>query len=217
MRKDFHHQLEVLRADLGTMCGLAGVAARRATAALLDVDAEAAGHAIAEAEELNAVRLDVERRAVSILALEAPVASDLRATVTAIQIASAAERMGGLAAHVAQLSLRRHPEPVVPEELRRCFAQMGEIAVDLAERCRVAVLEGDYAQAHGVDHDNGAMEELHRNLFRLVASPQWTHGPAVAIDIVLLGRFYGRFADQAGEIARRVTFQTTGTYASQAG
>ncbi|HEY6576125.1 MAG TPA: phosphate transport system regulatory protein PhoU, partial [Mycobacterium sp.] len=34
---------------------------------------------------------------------------------------------------------------------------------------------------------------------------------------VLLGRFYGRFADQAGEIARRVNFQATGTYATQAG
>jgi phosphate transport system protein len=216
MRKDFHHQLEVLRADLATMCGLAGVVARRATVALLDVDADAAGQALAEAEQLNVMRADVERRAVSILALEAPVAGDLRATVTAIQIASAADRMGGLAAHVARLCLRRHPEAVVPEELRGCFAQMGEIAVDLAERSRGAVLEGDYAQAHSSQHDDGAMEELHRNLFRLVASPRWSHEPAVAIDIVLLGRFYGRFADQAGEIARRVTFQATGTYATQA-
>jgi phosphate transport system protein len=216
MRKDFHHQLEVLRADLGSMCELAGVAARRATAALLDVDAEAAGQALTEAEQLDVMRLDVERRAVSILALEAPVAGDLRATVTAIQIASAADRMGGLAAHVARLCIRRHPDPVVPEDLRDCFARMGEIAVDLAERSRVAALEGDCAQARGIHHDDEAMEELHRNLFTLVASPQWPHGPAVAIDIVLLGRFYGRFADQAGEIARRVTFQTTGTYESQA-
>ena len=194
------------------MCGLAGVAARRATTALLDVDAEAAGHAVEEAERLNVMRLDVERRAVSILALEAPVAGDLRATVTAIQIASAADRMGGLAADAARLCLRRHPEPVVPEELRGCFAQMGEIAVDLAGRIRVAVLEGDHAQGHSVHPDDGAMEELRRHLFSVVASPRWTHGPAVAIDVVLLGRFYGRFADQAGDIARRVTFQTTGTY-----
>jgi phosphate transport system protein len=216
MRKDFHHQLEVLRADLGTMCGLAGVAARRATSALLDVDAEAAGQALAEAEQLNLMRSDVERRAVSILALEAPVAGDLRATVTAIQIASAADRMGGLAAHVARLCLRRHPEPVVPEELRACFAQMGEIAVDLAERSRAAALDGDGAQADSVQSADVAMEDLHRNLFRIVSSPEWPHGPAVAIDIVLLGRFYGRFADQAGEIARRVIFQTTGSYATQA-
>ncbi len=105
MRKDFHHQLEVLRADLATMCGLAGVVARRATVALLDVDADAAGQALDGAEQLNVMRADVERRAVSILALEAPVAGDLRATVTAIQIASAADRMGGLAAHVARLYL----------------------------------------------------------------------------------------------------------------
>ncbi|MDT5327725.1 MAG: phosphate transport system protein [Mycobacterium sp.] len=214
MRRDFHRQLELLRADVGTMCELTGRAAGRATTALLDVDAEAAGQVLVEADHLKLLNTAVERRAVSILARQAPVAGDLRATVTAIQIAADAERMGALAAHVARVCLRRDPEPVVPGELRECFRQMGEIAVVLAERSRAAALAGDCAQAHRVRDDDQAMEDLHRYLFRVVSSPRWSHGPGVAIDIVLLGRFYGRFADHAGEIARRVIFQTTGSYES---
>jgi phosphate transport system protein len=214
MRRDFHRQLDVLRADVGTMCELTGVAARHATAALLDVDAEAAGRVIAEANHLKFLNTAVERRAVSILARQAPVAGDLRATVTAIQIAADADRMGALTAHVARVCLRRDPDPVVPDELRECFRQMGDIAVDLAERSRAAALAGDCAQARRVRDDDGTMDDLHRHLFTVVTSPRWSHGPVVAIDIVLLGRFYGRFADHAGEIARRVVFQTTGSYES---
>jgi phosphate transport system protein len=214
MRREFHRQLEFLRADLGDMCELSGVAARRATTALLEVDAESAGQVLTEVERLRLLNNAVERRAVSILARQAPVAGDLRATVTAIQIAADADRMGGLAAHTAQLCLRRHPQPVVPDELRDSFARMGEIAIALAERCRAAVLAADCAQAHRVRDDDRAMDALHWSLFTTVMSPQWPYGPSVAIDIVLLGRFYGRFADHAAEIARRVIFQTTGSYAS---
>jgi phosphate transport system protein len=214
MRRDFHRQLEALRQDVGTMCELAGVAARRATAALLDVDADAAGQVLAEADHLKFLNTAVERRAVSILARQAPVAGDLRATVTAIQIAADADRMGALASHVARVCLRRDPDPAVPDELRECFRQMGEIAVDLAERSRVAALAGDSGESHRVRDDDATMDDLHRHLFSAVSSPRWSHGPGVAIDIVLLGRFYGRFADHAGEIARRVIFQTTGSYSS---
>jgi phosphate transport system protein len=214
MRREFHRQLEFLRADLGNMCKLSGVAARRATTALLEVDAESAGQVLTEVERLRLLNNAVERRAVIILARQAPVAGDLRATVTAIQIAADADRMGGLAAHVAKLCLRRHPRPVVPDELHAPFARMGEIAVDLADRCRAAVLAADCAQAHRVRDDDRAMDALHWRLFTTVMSPQWPYGPSVAIDIVLLGRFYGRFADHAAEIARRVIFQTTGSYAS---
>jgi len=54
------------------------------------------------------------------------------------------------------------------------------------------------------------METMHRELFAAVTSPRWAHGAMVASDVVLLGRFYGRFADHADEIARRMVFQSSG-------
>lgn len=212
MRTNFHRQLEDLRADLGRMCGLTGVAARHATRGLLEVDAEAAGLALADAERLSVLHGAVERNALSVLARQAPVAGDLRAVVASIRIAADANRMGGLVAHVAQTCLRRHPCAVLPGELLETFAAMGELAVEVAEQCQAAVLTGDRVQARRVRDGDAAMEELHRTVFQTVSSPQWPHDQSLAIDAVLLGRFYGRFADHAGEIARRVSFQTTGHY-----
>jgi phosphate transport system protein len=196
------------------MCALAGGAAGHATCALLEMDAEAAGDALADVEKLHRLHKAVERDAIGILALQAPVASDLRAVVGAIHIAADADRMGGLAQHVAETCLRRLPVAVLPDELGPIFAEMGQLAVDLAERSRVAVLTGDRLEARRVREGDDAMEALHRQVFQIVTSPQWPHGQGLAVDAVLLGRFYGRFADHAGEIARRVGFQTTGSYAS---
>lgn len=195
------------------MCGLTGHAARHATCAVLEVDAEAAGQALAEVERLSALHDTVERNALTILARQAPVAGDLRTVVAAIRIAADANRMGELAAHVAETSMRRHPEAVVPDELSGTFGEMGRLAIDLAEWCEAAVLTGDRVQARRVCEGDDAMEELHRTVFRTVTSPQWPHDQSLAVDAVLLGRFYGRFADHAAEIAHRVSFQTTGSYA----
>jgi phosphate transport system protein len=212
MRTSFHRQLDGLRTELGRMCELTESAARHATCALLELDAEAAGHAHAEAEQLHAAGNALERNAISILARQAPVAGELRTVLAAIRIAADAGRMGGLAAHIAQTSVRCHPAAAVPDELCPTFAQMGELAIELAEQCRVAVLTSDCAQARRIGEGGAAMEDLHRSVFTKVTSSEWVHESTVAMDAVLLGRFYGRFADHAGEIARRVSFQATGNH-----
>jgi phosphate transport system protein len=210
MRMDFHRQLDLLRADMSDMCGLAGDAVGRATSALLDVDIEEARRVVADVERLRLMHNRVERRTLGLLARQAPVAGDLRTVVTAIYVAADADRMGGLALHIAKLCLRRYPESPIPDEMREKFRKMGRLAVELAERCRVALMDGDCAQAPMLRRDDHAMEMVHREIFAVVMSPQWLHGPGVASDVVLLGRFYGRFADHAEGIAQRLVFQING-------
>ena len=210
MRTDFRQQLESLQADLGAMCALAGDAVGRATRGLLEVDAEAAREVAHDIERLRFLHNTVERRTLGILAKQAPVAGDLRRVVTAIHVAADADRMGGLAAHVAKVSLRRHPESAIPRELHGRFDEMGSTAVGLADSCRDILTTGDCSQADRVRADDRVMETMHRELFGEVMSPGWAHGPVVASDVVLLGRFYGRFADHADEIARRMVFQASG-------
>ncbi|TPG25628.1 phosphate signaling complex PhoU family protein [Mycolicibacterium hodleri] len=210
MRADFQHQLDSLRADTGGMCELAGDAMENATRGLLGADAEVARYVLTDVQRLKFLHHDVERRTLAILARQAPVAGDLRTVVSAIHIAANANRMGGLASHIAKLTLRRHPESVMPRELNDTFARMGRIAAMLAENCHVILTTGDCARAQQVQHDDHTMEAIHQELFRAVTDPAWGHGPSVASDVVLLGRFYGRFADHADEIARRMIFQTSG-------
>jgi len=213
MRADFRRQLDVLRTDMAGMCDLAGHAIDLATEGFLNADAESARKVVVDVQRLRLLHNDLERRTLGMLARQAPVAGDLRTVVTAIHIASDADRMGGLAAHVAKVTLRRHPEPAIPDEMRDSFREMGHLAVGLAERCRAALVAKDGAQAQQVLTDDQTMEMLHRGLFAAVTDPRWSHGPGAASDVVLLGRFYGRFADHADEIARRVIFQMSGNAA----
>ena len=90
------------------------------------------------------------------------------------------------------------------------FVQMGGIAVGMAERVQTAVMTGDVEQARLVQDGDEVMNDLHRRLLCLLTDRRWPHGTVAATDVVLLGRFYERFADHAVGIARRIVFQTTG-------
>lgn len=211
MRTDFHQRLDHLASDLGRICALAGFEIERATHALLQVDLEAAEEVISSLDGITELKNQVERDAFLLLARQAPVAADLRAVVGALQTAADADRMGGLAGHIAKIVRRRHPAPVLPEEVNGYFAEMGTMAVELARGAREVLLSGDVVRAKQILQDDETMDTLHRHLFSVVMGADWRHGVAAAVDLVLLGRFYERFADHAVVIARRVIFQTTGS------
>lgn len=210
VRTEFHQQLDALNADLARMCEMAGEAMQRATLGLLTVDLEAAEQVLTDLEALARLRRDVDHAALSVLARQAPVASDLRAVVAAVHITSDAARMGGLAAHVARIVRRRHPQSAIPDDVVGQFSEMGSLAVDLADDAASVIVDGDPVRASRIRDDDEAMNEMHRRLFSAVMSPEWTHGVPAAVDLVLLGRFYERFADHAVAIAARVLFRSTG-------
>jgi phosphate transport system protein len=210
MRNAFHDELDSLIATLSRMCGLAGLAMERATQSLLQADLVLAEQVITDHEQLTRMQTQAEEASLILLALQAPVAGDLRVVVTSMQNVADAERMGGLALHVAKIARRRHPDHALPEEVNGYFAEMGRIAVDLGNTAKDVVLSRDPEQAAQIGRDDDAMDQLHRHLFTLMMDKDWSHGVAAAVDVTLLGRFYERFADHAAEIGRRIVFQVTG-------
>ena len=210
MRTEFHAELDRLSAELGEMCGTAATLIQFATAALVDADLASAERVLTDLAHLDKLDARARDRAFALLALQAPVARDLRTVVSAIQIAADADRMGGLAANVAKIARRRHPESAVPAPAAEVFVEMGAVAVELAERVQSAVITGDVEQARRIQVGDDVMDDLHRRLFGLLTDQRWPHGTAAAADVILLGRFYGRIADHAGAIAGRIVFQTTG-------
>ncbi|WP_374023790.1 phosphate signaling complex protein PhoU [Mycobacterium sp. HNNTM2301] len=210
MRSAFHHQLGTLTQQLGAMCAMAGDAIGLATEALLKADLVLAERVITGQADVVAVNTGVEETAFALLALQAPVATDLRAVVSAIRIAGDAQRMGGLAVHVAEIARMRHPRNAVPDDVRHHVAEMGRVAKQLACGAREVLLAQDPGRAAQIHRDDDAMDELHHQLLTALMDPGWTHGVAAAVDVTLLGRFYERFADHAVQIARRVIFQATG-------
>ncbi|OBK79979.1 phosphate signaling complex protein PhoU [Mycobacterium sp. 1164985.4] len=215
MRTAYHEQLEALTNQLGEMCGLAGAAMERATQALLQADLVLAEQVITDHEQIAAMSGRAEEAAFVLLALQAPVAGDLRAIVGSIQIVADVDRMGALALHVAKIARRRHPQHALPEEVNGYFAEMGRLAVELGNSAQEVLVTRDPEKAARIGEEDDAMDDLHRHLFTVLMDREWKHGVAAAVDVTLLGRFYERFADHAVEVARRVIFQVTGKHPAE--
>lgn len=210
MRTVYHEQLADLNKTLGDMCELSGATMEHATQALLQADLGVAEQLLADRERMSVFAAEAEDKAFKLLALQAPVAGELREVVSGFQIAADIDRMYELALHVAKVARLRHPEPALPEEVRGYFAEMGRLAVRLAHGAHgvLDTLDAEAALALGADDD--AMDDLHRHLFSVLMDRQWPHGVAAAVDVTLLGRYYERFADHAVAVGRRVVFQATG-------
>ena len=148
MRIEFHADLDRLTAEVGEMCAIAGDVIQCATAALVETDARRAEKVLVDLERLDRLRDRVIDRAFALLALRAPVARDLRVVVSSIQIAAAADRMGGLANNVAKVVRRRHPEPAVPTAALSHFTAMAQVAVELARSLQAAVAPA-MSRGHG--------------------------------------------------------------------
>jgi phosphate transport system protein len=138
------------------------------------------------------------------------VATDLRTVLAAIHAAESLERMGDLALHVAKAARRRHPNPVLPDQVKPHFAEMGRVAVELARAAEQVILDKDVEKARSLEDADDEMDDLHRHLFSVIMDKEWAHSVASAVDITLLGRFYERYADHAVSVAKRVVFVVTG-------
>ena len=210
MREEFQADLTEVSRLLVTMAEAVRAALRKATSALLTADIEAARAVMERDAEVDAIYTQVESKVADTIARQAPVASDLRAMITALHVAADLERMGDLADHVAKTALRRHPSPAVPAELRGVFKEMAQVADRIAEKIAAVLSKPDADLAAELDRDDDAMDDLHGDLFKILLADAWPYGAETAIDGALLGRFYERYADHAVNAGRRMVYRITG-------
>ena len=210
MRFAYGAHIEALTEQLAAMCESAGAAMESATHSLLQADLNLAEQVIGSSEAMTYAAVTAEEAGLALLALQAPIGRNLRTVVTSIQIVADLDRMGALALHVAKIARRRHPRPAVPAEVSGYFAEMGRVAVDLADNARQVIESRDLGRARYIRDADDAMDDLHRHLFTVLMNREWKHGMTAAVDVTLLSRYYERFADHAVEVARRIIFAATG-------
>ncbi|MCW0214455.1 MAG: phosphate signaling complex protein PhoU [Pseudonocardia sp.] len=211
MRDAYQEQLDGLADGLAGMCTDVAVAMEKATRALLETDLQLAEQVISGDLQIDNIRDAAEEQAFALLALQAPVATDLRIVVAAIHGAGDIERMGDLALHVAKAARRRHPQPVLPEEIAPYFAEMGRVGVALAHKAGEVIRSRDIEAAAALEAEDDAMDDLHKHMFTVLMDRNWTHGVEAAVDVTLLARFYERYADHAVAVARRIVYVVTGS------
>jgi phosphate transport system protein len=210
MREQFHGELRRL-GDL--LAGMSETAARQmklATTALLTSDLGISEQVLAEDEALDADRDLCEEYAQRLLALQAPVAGDLRTIISAIHCAERIERMGDLARHIAELTRRMHPGAVVPTPLRESFAELGRLTSAMAGSLTDLILNGDSNGFERMVEADERVDAIHGGLMAELTGAGWEYGVIPAINVTLLTRFYERFADQVVSAARRLDFAMTG-------
>ncbi|WP_109530248.1 MULTISPECIES: phosphate signaling complex PhoU family protein [Nocardia] len=210
MRTEFHDNLDHLAGQLQVMCRRDRDAVAVATDALLAADVGLAEQALDLCGDLDVLRDRIETTAVSLLALQAPVAGELRQVVTAIQLAGHLTRMGVLTGHIADIARRRHPLPAIPEPVHPIVAGMGAAAVTIADGAIEVLGSGDPHEAAALDDQDDVMDGLQHDLLTAVLAPEWTEGISAAVDLTLISRYYERFADNAVEVGRRTIFMATG-------
>jgi phosphate transport system protein len=213
MRNVFRHELDQLAERLVGMTGLVGTAIGDATRSLLTADLQLAEAVIAADAQVDAAQSDLDERAVELLARQQPVATDLRVVVASLRMSSSLDRMGDLAQHVAQLARLRYPHVAVPEDMAPLLGRMGETCGRLAAKAGDVVRSRDLTAAAELETEDDLLDQLHRQVFAALMSPEWTHPPEVTVDVTLCSRYYERFGDHAVSVGRRVAFLVTGDLA----
>ncbi|GAA3433049.1 phosphate signaling complex PhoU family protein [Kutzneria kofuensis] len=193
MGKVKHRRLD----QLADLCRQVGDAMQRASVALLDADRAMAEKVITGDAALARARASCEEQLLA--------ATDLRVVLTAVHAVDTLERMGDLALHIARAARRRHPAHVLPDELRVPFADMGQLAITLANTAEQVIRTGDPELAAFLDASDDTMDDLHRAVFATVTRADWPHGVATAVDATVLSQNYERFADYAVALARRTS------------
>ena len=210
MRDLFQEELVGINQDVSQMADLVSKAINKATESLLFSDREIAERVIESDVLLNDLAAALDERCTVLTAKQQPVATELRSILASMRIASSMERMGDLAVHVAKSARLRYPARAVPDELVETFRTLGHLAEELTLQLSRLVTNPDVTLAQEIQKADDKVDALHRELFRIVLSPDWSHGVEAAVDVTLLSRYYERFADHAVSVARRIIHVLTG-------
>ncbi|MGO2534703.1 MAG: phosphate signaling complex protein PhoU [Brachybacterium tyrofermentans] len=209
MREAYQSDLRHIVDDLLDMADLVGTALEAATTSLLEGDLGLAERVIAADTHIDERQVELDTKAVELLARQAPVAGDLRLLVAALRMSSSLERMGDLCAHVALVARRSHPELAVPAQHREQIARMSELGRAALREASQVIADRDLALAAQVEKDDEELDDLMLEVSREISRGEgYTNGQVV--DLTLLIRFYERIGDHAVSLVRRVGFLVTG-------
>lgn len=210
-RRGFHSDLDGVRDDIVRMAGLVTEALARATQAFLEGDLATADEILEGDDEIDALALEVEERCYQLLALQQPMASDLRAVTTAIRLTAEIERSGDLVVNIMKAARRIYGVEMDPRT-RGLIEKLGERVHRLLRLSIDAYVDHDVGLASALDDMDDAVDDLH---VAFIESIFETHESAqmplqAAVQLALVGRFYERIGDHAVNIGERVRYLCTG-------
>jgi phosphate transport system protein len=218
LRKNFHAELDGVKEELIRLAASVTESIPRATHVLLDQDLEGADYVINADDEIDARTIDVEERCIALLALQAPVATDLRHLVAALKMSAEIERSADLVVNICKAARRIYGHDLDPK-LRGIISKMGEQAQQLYREAIDAYVEMDAAKAGAIDDMDSYLDGLQKQFIQAIFE---SHAAGhidlqVAVQLAVVARFYERIGDHAVNIGERVRYLVTGWVPEHAG
>jgi phosphate transport system protein len=211
LRRTFHKEIEEIRQEVLVLGRSVIDAIPRATAVLLKSDLEGADYLLQADDEIDARALNIEDNCFQELALQSPVAGDLRQLVSMIKIAGELERSADLAVNICKAARRIYGHKIDPD-LADLIAKMSEQAQQLFVSAMEAFEDNDAAKAAAIDDMDSFLDGLHR---RFISEIFEIHAREaidlqVAVQLAMVARFYERIGDHAVNVGERTRFIVTG-------
>ena len=211
MRDEFHAGIQALRQDLAATAATCDAMLETAVHALVTAGAPGADEVIARDNEVDAAYRAAQERILGLLALQAPVAGDLRILSAMLHVNIHVERLGDYATHVAKMTpvigdLADHPA------LAASMVEMGAAACHVSRAALRSFSDADVALAHRLptldDRVDASNREIFRRLVELAAADErhleW------ATHLIVVARSIERYADHAVDIGEQTLFAVTG-------
>jgi phosphate transport system protein len=211
VRRNFHHELDLLQEDIVRMAGMVTESLAQATQAFLDGDLAAADEIQSGDDIIDTMALEAEERCYQLLALQQPMASDLRALTTAIRLIAEIERSGDLVVNIMKAARRIYGTEIDPRT-RGLIERLGDQVHRLFRLSIDAYVDRNVGLAAALDDMDDAVDELHVDFISSIFETRESGELPlqVAVQLALVGRFYERIGDHAVNIGERVRYMVTG-------
>lgn len=210
--KAFDEDITRLRGLIAEMGGLAELSIEEGMEALIKGDIELAEKVVERDRKIDALESEVDKLAVRIIALRAPMADDLREVIAALKISGVVERIGDYAKNIAKRAKnvedRKHFEPLA------LLPAMAELAADMVHNVLTAYAVRDPVVAREVIAADEKVDAFYNSIFRNVVS-YMVENPATissAAQLLFVARNIERIGDHATNVAEMVVFAATGAY-----
>ncbi|MAR53324.1 MAG: phosphate transport system regulatory protein PhoU [Acidimicrobiaceae bacterium] len=210
-RSEFHQLMDEVRSDLVRMGGLVTEGIASVTVALLANDLAMADQISTQDDEIDLLSVEAEEKCIRMLALQQPVAVDLRTILTDLRMVSEIERSGDLVSNIAK-GIGRIQGVELEPRLRGLIDRMCEQAVRLTTLAIDSYADKDAALAGALGELDDRLDELHNDYIDTVFSSRFDRYITTqqAVQLAVIGRFYERIGDHAVNIGERVQYLVTG-------
>lgn len=213
--KAFENEISQLRGLISEMGGLAEVAIRDAATALAESDEDLARHVVANDPKIDALEAEVDRLAVRIIALRAPMADDLREVIAALKISGVVERIGDYAKNIAKRVERVEGRATI--EPLTLIPAMAEVSESMVRDVLNAYGARDPLLAVEVIRRDEKVDNFYNSIFRNLVTHMMENPATIssAAQLLFVARNLERIGDHATNVAEMVYFAATGEYCTE--